>query len=124
MTKGNLVGKIFGMALVFVMIGVMLGGVGLASPALDISETALDAVQAVTNHTINTDFPNTFADEAEFPNETIVTSSITAYIDAWLLDLIDARAPLFFNSAWNMNINQFKAWLATIAWAEGGPGAT
>jgi len=33
--KRNLVGKIFGIGLVFVMIGVMFGGVGLASPSSD-----------------------------------------------------------------------------------------
>jgi hypothetical protein len=122
MRKSKLLGRILAIAFVLALTGVAFGGLGVASPALDISETPLDGMDAVTDHTMNSDFPKTLADEAEFPNETIVTASITAYIDAWLLDLIDARAPLFFDSAWNMNINQFKAWLATIAWAEGGPG--
>jgi hypothetical protein len=48
--------------------------------------------------------------------------NITAAIDPGLLDLIDQKASLYFNPSWNLNINQFKAWLATIAWAEGGLG--
>ena len=45
--------------------------------------------------------------------------TITAAIDRQLLDLIDQHAPSYFNAAWGLNLNQFKAWLATIAWAEG-----
>lgn len=48
--------------------------------------------------------------------------SITAAIDSHLLDLIDQHALAYFNSQWNMNINQYKVWIATIAWAEGGIG--
>jgi len=48
--------------------------------------------------------------------------SITASIDSQLLDLIDQYAPNYFNPLWNMNINQYKVWIATIAWAEGGIG--
>lgn len=47
---------------------------------------------------------------------------ITAAVDGLILDLIDQKASLYFNPSWNLNINQFKAWLATIAWAEGGLG--
>lgn len=43
-------------------------------------------------------------------------------LNSWLLDLIDQHAYSYFNSSWNLNLNQFKAWLATIAWAEGGLG--
>jgi hypothetical protein len=49
-------------------------------------------------------------------------NSITAAIDKQLLDLIDQYANLYYNSAWNLNLNQYKAWIATIAWAEGGRG--
>lgn len=49
-------------------------------------------------------------------------SEVTAAIDNQLLDLIDEYASTYYNSAWNLNINQYKAWIATIAWAEGGKG--
>ena len=48
--------------------------------------------------------------------------SITGSMDSQMLDLIDQHAPAYFNSQWNMNINQYKVWIATIAWAEGGIG--
>jgi len=59
---------------------------------------------------------------AESWTGTIGIYSITAAIDTWLLDLIDEKASLYFNPSWNLNINQFKAWLATIVWAESGYG--
>jgi len=43
MTKGNLVGKIFGIALVFVMVGSMLGGISSAAPASSNDPTSLFA---------------------------------------------------------------------------------
>ena len=49
-------------------------------------------------------------------------SAVTAAIDKQLLDLIDQHASIYYNSAWNLGINQYKAWIATIAWAEGGRG--
>ena len=52
----------------------------------------------------------------------VAGTQVTAAIDEWLLDLIDEKAPLYFDSAWNLNISQFKTWVATIAWAEGGAG--
>jgi uncharacterized repeat protein (TIGR03803 family) len=48
--------------------------------------------------------------------------STTAAIDQQLLDLIDEYAPTYYRSTWNMNIEEFKAWIATIAWGEGGKG--
>jgi len=50
---------------------------------------------------------------------TILT--ITAKIDQHLLDLIDQYAadPNYYRPTWNMNIDQYKAWIATIAWGEG-----
>jgi len=54
--------------------------------------------------------------------KTVSPAAIAACIDAELLDLIDQNASSYFNPAWNLNINQFKAWIATIAWAEGGHG--
>ena len=56
------------------------------------------------------------------PGECLAGESITAAIDQQLLGLIDQYAPSFFNPSWNLNTNQFKAWVATIAWAEGGNG--
>ena len=49
-------------------------------------------------------------------------SPITAAMDQQLLDLIDQYASSYYNSAWDLNINQYKAWVVTIAWAEGGKG--
>jgi len=46
----------------------------------------------------------------------------TAAIDQHLLDLIDQYAPTYYRSTWNMNIEEFKAWIATIAWGEGAKG--
>jgi hypothetical protein len=54
-----------------------------------------------------------------------LASEITAAIDQQLLDLIDLideYAPAYFNANWNMNISQYKVWIATIAWSEGGYG--
>ena len=51
-----------------------------------------------------------------------VTMAITAAIDHELLDLIDQYAPTYYRSTWNMNIDQFKAFIATIAWGEGHDG--
>jgi hypothetical protein len=48
--------------------------------------------------------------------------SVTAACDQHLLALIDQYAPSYYNSAWNLNIEQYKAWIATIAAAEGGDG--
>ncbi len=45
-----------------------------------------------------------------------------AAIDQHLLDLIDQYASTYYRSTWNMNIEEFKAWIATIAWGEGGNG--
>ena len=42
-----------------------------------------------------------------------------ARIDKNLLDLIDKNAGSYYNKNWNLTLNQFKAWIATIAWAEG-----
>ena len=47
---------------------------------------------------------------------------ITAAIDRGLLDLIDQYAPTYYRSTWKMNIDQFKAFIATIANGEGGNG--
>ena len=43
-------------------------------------------------------------------------------IDSELLFLIDQYASDsdYFNEEWNLTIDQYKAWIATIAWAEGG----
>ena len=52
----------------------------------------------------------------------IPPNQVTAAIDQQLLDLIDQYAGSYYNSGWNLNIDQYKAWIATIAWAEGGKG--
>jgi hypothetical protein len=46
---------------------------------------------------------------------------ITQKIDTELLYLIDQYAgqEQYYNSAWDISIDQYKAWVATIAWAEG-----
>ena len=43
-------------------------------------------------------------------------------IDGYLLNLIDEYADDNYNPNWNLSLNQYKAWIATIAWAEGGRG--
>ncbi|HOV33443.1 MAG TPA: hypothetical protein PLX23_08785, partial [Candidatus Hydrogenedens sp.] len=48
--------------------------------------------------------------------------NISAAIDGYLLDLIDQYAGNYYNSSWNLTLEQFKAWIATIAWGEGGRG--
>lgn len=47
------------------------------------------------------------------------SSQIVAFIDKKLLDKIDELEPLYFNDKWNVNHDQYKAWIATIAWGEG-----
>jgi len=42
-----------------------------------------------------------------------------AKIDKNLLDLIDKNAGSYYNKNWDLTLNQFKAWITTIAWAEG-----
>jgi|Deesub1362A_J573_1020465.scaffolds.fasta_scaffold00256_21 hypothetical protein len=45
-----------------------------------------------------------------------------ATIDEHLLDLIDQYASDYFRDIWNITLDQYKAWIATIAWGEGGLG--
>lgn len=47
---------------------------------------------------------------------------LTNVIPRDLLTLIDAYANSYYNSAWNLTLDQYKAWIATIAWAEGAKG--
>ncbi|MEM2250395.1 MAG: CARDB domain-containing protein, partial [Candidatus Bathyarchaeia archaeon] len=47
---------------------------------------------------------------------------IEAAIDAKLLELIDKYATRFYKKEWNVTLNQFKLWIATIAWGEAGLG--
>lgn len=47
---------------------------------------------------------------------------LTNVIPRDLLTLIDAYANSYYNSVWNLTLDQYKAWIATIAWAEGGLG--
>jgi len=49
-------------------------------------------------------------------------SKIFATLDEHLLDLIDQYADDYFRSIWNITLDQYKAWIATIAWGEGGLG--
>jgi VCBS repeat-containing protein len=49
-------------------------------------------------------------------------TSVTAAIDQNLLDLIDRYASSYYKDTWKLTIEQYKAWIATIAWAEGGKG--
>lgn len=44
---------------------------------------------------------------------------LTNVIPRYLLTLIDDYANSYYNSAWNLTLDQYKAWVATIAWAEG-----
>jgi len=48
--------------------------------------------------------------------------SISAALDQRLLDLIDQYAESYYRDGWNLSRTQFKAWIATIASAEGGRG--
>ena len=50
-------------------------------------------------------------------------SGISGRADTLLLNLIDQLAPSYYRSTWNITLEQFKAWVTTIAHAEGGPGA-
>ena len=43
-------------------------------------------------------------------------------LDYNLLNLIDQYAGGYYKSAWSVTLDQYKAWIATIAWAEGGHG--
>ena len=52
----------------------------------------------------------------------VSAQEVNAAIDKQLLDLIDQYAAFYYNTAWNLNIEQYKAWIATIASAEGGKG--
>jgi hypothetical protein len=47
---------------------------------------------------------------------------VTAAIDELLLNLIDQYANSYFNPAWDITIDEYKAWIVTIAWGEGGSG--
>ena len=62
--------------------------------------------------------------ESDFSNEVSATpqAEVTAAIDERLLDLIDQYAETYYNSTWDVNITQYKVWIATIAWSEGNRG--
>ena len=47
---------------------------------------------------------------------------IAEIIDNELLYLIDRYASKYYNDTWDLTLNQYKAWIATIAWGEGGRG--
>jgi hypothetical protein len=49
-------------------------------------------------------------------------SNISAAVDGYLLDLIDKHANSFYNPKWDITLNQYKAWIAAIAWGAGGKG--
>jgi hypothetical protein len=49
-------------------------------------------------------------------------SNINAAVDGYLLDLIDKHANSFYNPKWDITLNQYKAWIAAIAWGAGGKG--
>lgn len=51
-----------------------------------------------------------------------VILEVTAAIDGDLLNLIDQYAEEYYNKTWNLTLNQYKAWITTIAWGEGGKG--
>ena len=50
-------------------------------------------------------------------------AAVTARVDKVLLDLIDQYAADYYDTMWQLSIDQFKAWIAAIAKAEGGIGA-
>jgi hypothetical protein len=54
----------------------------------------------------------------------IVSASDNAIIDSELLGLIDQYAGNndYYNTEWDLTLDQYKAWIATIAWGEGGKG--
>jgi hypothetical protein len=54
--------------------------------------------------------------------EITTVPQVTAAIDTLLLNLIDQYANSYFDPAWDITIDQYKAWIATIAWGEGGKG--
>ena len=60
---------------------------------------------------------------AEALEPRMLLAAITARVDQKLLDLIDQYAPQYYNTGWHLSLDQFKAWVATIAKAEGGIGA-
>ena len=49
-------------------------------------------------------------------------SGISGRAGTMVLDLLDQLAPQYYRPTWNITLEQFKAWVATIAHAEGGPG--
>jgi len=46
--------------------------------------------------------------------------AISAAIDQQLLYSLDSLAECYWNSNWDITLEQYKAWMATIAWSEGG----
>ncbi len=81
MKKGKLVGKIFGIALLFVMIGAMLGGIGLASPSLD------DSVHQLP---VTSEMHVSFADQSAPLGVVGSTSSCTAKFSKGDTVVVDA----------------------------------
>ena len=59
---------------------------------------------------------------AGLPNAASAYDEPIAEIDEELLNLIDQYAEDYYNDTWNLTLNQYKAWITTIAWAEGGYG--
>ncbi|MEM2914192.1 MAG: prenyltransferase/squalene oxidase repeat-containing protein, partial [Candidatus Bathyarchaeia archaeon] len=49
-------------------------------------------------------------------------SESTAKIDSRLLSLIGQYASDYYNPEWDLTLDQYRAWIATIAWGEGGKG--
>ncbi|HUT94089.1 MAG TPA: NBR1-Ig-like domain-containing protein, partial [Thermoguttaceae bacterium] len=89
-------------------------------PPLVISPTAVGRIRVQARDASNSVLSQDVSDGTfTFTSQ---QSAVTAKIDIGLLDLIDQYATTYYNSAWNLNVEQFKAWIATIARAEGGLG--
>ncbi|HEC91855.1 MAG TPA: hypothetical protein ENI51_02510 [Candidatus Atribacteria bacterium] len=57
-----------------------------------------------------------------FTNIVRAADDAIAIIDEELLDLINQYADDYYKPEWNVTLDQYKAWIATIAWSEGNRG--
>ncbi|MBA7516187.1 hypothetical protein ES705_08233 [subsurface metagenome] len=74
------------------------------------------------NYTVTCEVSDGNESDSKSVNIEVTAIVCNSFIPRYLLDLIDTYANSYYNSAWRLTLDQYKAWIATIAWSEGKKG--